>query len=369
MIKTGQKRILFITNGFAEDMVGAELARELLKLEPQLSFFALPIVGHGEPYQQLNIPLIGPHWDLPSQGITYGPDFDVWREIRAGAIQLYLGKIWALFWFRRRADLVIGVGDFLSSVISGLLVKKPYIYVWTMASHFDNIAKHYLKKYAVMIFCRFPQWEHLPEFPVEWVGNPLLDMIETTGETFGLDKNFKTIGVLPGSRVPAYNNLPILIETLAVIAKQQPVNIVFAISPKIDREKFISLAKAQPHFSDRIVFTDKFGDVLNVSDLVLGLSASGNEQAAGLGKPLVTFWGGGHISRSEEFVKWHTKFFMKGSTAVVPPDAKLAAEKVLSLLSDPAKMQEMSDIGIKTNGGKGALSTIAKRIITWLKQN
>ncbi len=197
----------------------------------------------------------------------------------------------------------------------------------------------------------------------------MLDLLKFTNQDLGIDKGLKTIGVLPGSRTAAYNNLPVLISILNQVYQKRPVNLVFAISPKIDRDKFIALAKAQSGYNAKIIYSDNIGDVLTVSDVVLGLSATGNEQAAGMGKPLVTFWGGGHPSRDEAFVSWHTDYFLKGSTLVFPPDPKLVADNILSLLDNPAKMDAMARCGIETNGGKGAIAIIAKRVNEWLKKN
>ena len=359
-----EKSLLFISNGFAEDMVAAALVKELQKTNPPLKICALPIVGDGVPYQKLGVQLIGPHWELPSQGITYGKEFDVWKEIRGGAIHLYLGKMLALLLKRKKFDLVVGVGDFLSSVIAGVFVKKPLVYSWVTASHFDGMAKHFLKKYSVMIFSRWRKWEHLPEFNVEFVGNPNLDTFEISGDDFGIDKSVKTIGVFPGSRAPAYNNLPRLFKILELIQKKTRVNVVFGVSPKLDLESMRARSKALGSY----VFTKKFGDALNVSDLVIALGGCVNEQAAGLGKPVVTFWGGGH-TREEEWVKDHARHFLEGAALVLPPDADLIANNILSLLSDPAKMKKLGERGIELNGGRGGTQIMAQRIIEWLKKN
>lgn len=355
-----QKTILFISNGFAEDLVGAKLIQELCQIDPHLNFLAMPIVGIGEPYKNIGVELLGPHWELPSRGIAYGPEFNLKAELRAGAIKLYLGQIWSLIKNRRKIDFVVVVGDYLGTLISGLFVKKPVTYLWVTLSHFDDLVKYFLKKYVVMIFSRWKQWTHLPEFKVEWLGNPHMDTFEVTGDDFGLDRKLKTIGILPGSRQPAYNNLPVLKEIIQLISAKTKVNFVFALSPQINRAEFEKI--------DGVKLSYKFGDVLVVSDLVLGLAGTGNEQAAGLGKPIVTFWGGG-ASREELLVKGHAEAFLRGAAEVLPPEPNLVANCILSLLSDSARMEEMGRCGREINEGAGATKNIAERITQWLKSN
>jgi len=353
-----RKSILFISNGFAEDTLGANLAKEL----KDFNLSALPIVGLGNPYRHQNIPIIAPCWELPSQGITFGEEFDLFQEVKAGAIQLYLAKAWALWRQRKKFDLVICVGDYLSTMAAGVFAKKSLVYLWVTASHFDPIAKHFLKKYAVMIFSRWRKWEHLPEFKVEFFGNPYMDAVTLAGDDFGLDKDKPCITVLPGAREPAIHNLPKIVKVLELVNNQKPVNVVFALSLKTANEEFLKAAAGRVGWH----VTYDFGDALNNATLVLGLSGTGNEQASGLGKPLVSFWGGGH-SREEGFVKWHQEVFLKGAQILLSPDDPQAiANMILSLLNDPDKMREMGEKGIELNGGTGATQVIAERIKEWL---
>ncbi|MBU0502036.1 MAG: hypothetical protein KJ811_02175, partial [Candidatus Margulisbacteria bacterium] len=215
------KRILFLSNGFAEDTVGANLAKELSGFD----LAALPIVGLGNPYRALNIPILAPCRELPSQGITFGEEFKVWDEIRAGAISLYLKKAWSLFRQRKKFDLVVCTGDYLSTMIAGIFVKKPLVYLWVTASHFDPLAKHFLKKYAAMIFSRWRTWTHLPEFKVEFFGNPYMDAVMISGDDFNLIKDRPTITVLQGTREPAFNNLSKVVQILELVNKQKPINV------------------------------------------------------------------------------------------------------------------------------------------------
>ena len=152
----------------------------------------------------------------------------------------------------------------------------------------------------------------------------------------------------------------ILKEIIKLILARTKVNFVFGLSPRIDRAEFETI--------EGVSLSYKFGDVLAVSDLVLGLAGTGNEQAAGLGKPIVTFWGGGP-SREEELVKGHARAFLKGAAEVLPPEPNLVANTILSLLANSAKMGEMGRRGQEINGGRGSTKLIAERIEQWLKSN
>ena len=62
------KRILFISNGHGEDNHSSYVIETLLQLYPNLELAAMPIVGEGNAYRRLNIPIIGPTQNMPSGG-------------------------------------------------------------------------------------------------------------------------------------------------------------------------------------------------------------------------------------------------------------------------------------------------------------
>src|SRR5690606_4761374 len=70
--KAHARTILFLSNGYGEDTVGARIAQSVQALAgSRLRPVAFPIVGAGDPYRLVGIPVIGPRAHLPSGGFGY----------------------------------------------------------------------------------------------------------------------------------------------------------------------------------------------------------------------------------------------------------------------------------------------------------
>src|SRR4030067_897644 len=91
------------------------------------------------------------------------------------------------------------------------------------------------------------------------------------------------------------------------------------------------------------VVKGKFADVLRRSQVVVGLAGTANEQAGGLGKPLITFPG---LIQGPQFVRMKMRLFDAAAIAV-PPHPEVVARALVDLLRDPATPARMS------RGGRG----------------
>jgi hypothetical protein len=364
------KNVLFISNGFAEDLGAICIIRQLVKIAPEINLFALPIVGSAEHFKGLKVKIIGPHWELPSQGFIHEKEhYNIFMDLKAGAIPLLVGQIWAVLKNRKKFNLVVGIGDYVSIMVNGLLIKKPFFYVWsTLFPVFPPSAIRYLKEYGVKIFPRFKEdLSHLDASgtPKEYVGNPIMDAFEITGEDFGLGKEEKVVGILPGSRQIVYQTLPLLGEAINRISQREKASFLISLSPKLDQNKTESLLRPTLKTA-KVVFSSKFGDILNRSEVVIGLSGTACEQAACLGKPVVTFWGEG-ISRSRAFVEGHAYSILKESAILVEPKAEMIAETVLGLLRDQKRRIQMGEAGKEIMGPQGASKMIAQKIVEYFQ--
>jgi len=54
------KRVLFISNGHGEDNHSSYIIRRLRELAPNVEVAAMPIVGNGNAYRNLQVPILGP---------------------------------------------------------------------------------------------------------------------------------------------------------------------------------------------------------------------------------------------------------------------------------------------------------------------
>ncbi|GAH60658.1 unnamed protein product, partial [marine sediment metagenome] len=58
-MKRFRKRILFLSNGYAEDLIAAAIIEKLVNEVPQIEIKALPLVGEGKAYEPLRILILG----------------------------------------------------------------------------------------------------------------------------------------------------------------------------------------------------------------------------------------------------------------------------------------------------------------------
>ena len=113
------KNILFISNGYAEDLAAIAIIQQLKTIYPEANILALPVVGNAKHFKNLGVKIIGPHWELPSQGVAVGA-LAILKDLLWGAPLLYLGQILSLIRLKN-IDLIVGVGDHLSIVASIVL--------------------------------------------------------------------------------------------------------------------------------------------------------------------------------------------------------------------------------------------------------
>ena len=99
---------------------------------------------------------------------------------------------------------------------------------------------------------------------------------------------------------------------------------------------------------------------MRAADVVVGLAGTANEQAAWLGKPVVTFPGPG-TQATRRFVELQQRLL--GEALVAARDWKDAADVVARLLNDPAERASRGQVGRQRMGDAGAVKKIANKIL------
>jgi len=200
-----------------------------------------------------------------------------------------------------------------------------------------------------------------------------MDALDVTGRSpVGAWRRDPVVALLPGSRDDAYINLGALADCLeqlsrALAPSRQGLVGLVPLAPGLDRERALAVlaergwtrqvpagpspaAPAGGHDSAGTITVEKgaarlriawgmFGDVLLAADLVIGLAGTANEQAAGLGKPVVVFPGPG-IQFNPRFLKAQ-KRLLGDAVAVAPPDPAAVAAEAAAILADDARRQRM----------------------------
>ncbi|MGM3308264.1 lipid-A-disaccharide synthase-related protein [Anabaena sp. WFMT] len=275
-------QLLVLSNGHGEDIIAVRILQELQRLSSPPDIFALPIVGEGRAYQQLNVPCIGSVQTMPSGGFIYMDSRQLMRDVRGGLVQLTWTQIQAIRrWVSSQTKLghkkaILAVGDIvplLFAAVSG----ANYAFVGTAKSEYyvrdevgllprksksarwENFSGSIYHPWERFLMSRrrccavFPRDSLTTQILKKWsipafdLGNPMMDGLESTLRTprfYGADVEQQEIvrplmvTLLPGSRATeAYANWEIImIAVSAMSASWQDRDLVFlgAIAPGLD---------------------------------------------------------------------------------------------------------------------------------------
>ncbi|MDR5698140.1 MAG: hypothetical protein QN135_10625, partial [Armatimonadota bacterium] len=210
----------------------------------------------------------------------------------------------------------------------------------------------------------------------EYVGNLMMDCLQPDGDDFGLPLHAPVVLLLPGSRADAPANLRLLLEAAArVAAVRDDVAFLCALSPTVHSRTLAEKAGAvlagdEIRVLDRqgpavqrglsVRLTRRFADAAVRATVVLGMGGTANEQAAGLGKPVVAFPGPGP-QFTRRFLALQAKLL--GEALVPVADPAQAAAVVLRLLADPTERTRRGEAGRANMGTPGAAKRMADRIL------
>lgn len=231
---------------------------------------------------------------------------------------------------------------------------SPQVWAWR-TGRLERIRK--LTKKVLVIF---PFEEHFYReagVPVEFVGHPLVDLIQASAPrpdflaSLGLDPGAPVVGVLPGSRTSELRRLlPTLVEAARRIRASVPAaQFLFARAPHLD-DRLFAPARA---LTGSAMVEHQTDSVLAASDVVLTASGTATVQTALHDKPMVVVYRVSPLEYSigRRFVKVDT-FAMVNLIAghrLVPeliqddftPEA--VAREAVSMLTDHARAAAIRD--------------------------
>jgi hypothetical protein len=363
------KRILFLSNGHGEDGIAATLIKELKKTSPNLTISALPVVGEGKALEGLGIEILGSRRALPSGGFIYHNLPNLLKDLSSGLLTNTFSQIGILRSLKGQFDLVVAIGDIVV-MVGAVLTQTPFIFVGCAKSDYYDYSytpweKWLLKRYCKMAFPRdVLTTDNLRKegIKAEFVGNPMMDAINPIGDLLGADPSSIVVGFLPGTREDAFLNLEDLVKVTRKVLDfktgTKPVEFLVALAENLDAARALKLIPAE--LPVRII-QGKFAEVLNRSDIIVGLSGTGNEQAVGMGKPVVCFPGRG-VQHTRKFAQ-DKKQLLGDSISLVDADPSIVAQEVWTIIKDPARQEAMREVGRERMGDKGAARKIAEFIL------
>ena len=280
-------KLLCLSNGHGEDAIAIRILKQLQQHPNPPKIAALPIVGEGQAYTELGIPIVAPTRKMPSGGFIYMDGRHLWRDVQNGLLQLLWSQFKAVQAWKQQGGVVLAVGDIVPLLLAWLS-GATYAFVGTAKS------EYYIRDEAGMLprKSRSQRWEgwsgsvYLPwerwligrprckaVFPrdslttetlLKWpipaldLGNPMMDDLETEtpkpvfyqadAEKMEQERSL-TITLLPGSRAPeAYENWEKIVFALAGVMetfRHQGVVFLGAIAPNLSLDPLRQTLESQ----------------------------------------------------------------------------------------------------------------------------
>ena len=385
------KNIMVVSNGHGEDLIAANLIESLIDYGNQdMSISVLPTVGKGDRFEKLPVDILGPRENLPSGGFARNSFKNFLADIKGGLFSNTYKQIKALRNKKNKVDLSIVVGDVYILLLTGFFTGGQIIFFPTAKSEYIHghykIEKYLMKKYTDLVLPRDEKTkENLNKYGIntEFYGNLMMDCFEIKNIDFNLRDESIKVGILPGSRVEAYDNMLDFIKVIEELEnlKENKYDFLTAVAGNFSVDKLkerlndidwsitepddqhIKLKiKSRSHLSEISIIYNGFGDVLDQAKLFLGMAGTANEQAAGMGKPVITFPGTG-AQFDFEFAADQKRLLGEG-VKFMDRNFKNVAYSLLELLEDENEYQKRSKAGQKRMGQRGAIDKISKKIQT-----
>ena len=352
---------LAVSNGHGEDLIAAEVIRHL----DDVDAVAYPLVGSGQAYPP-SVRLLDPRRVFPSGGFAFRNGLrGLNSDLRAGFVRFWLAQRRALRAQRGRFALAMAVGDPYCLAMA-LLAGAPTVLVASADSvlhaPYGPLPLRVLRR-AVRVFTRDePTAADLRRrgIPAVCLGNVMLDCLQPTEADFTVAGEHPVVTLLPGSRADAPRNAALLAEVAARIARARPdVQFLLSLAPTVEEETVVQALRRVQVGTARLAFTRTFAPAVRRADVVVGLAGTANEQAAGLGKPVVAFPGPGP-QFTARFLSLQRRLL--GEAIVAASGVDQAAEAVLHLLASPQERARRGQAGRERMGAPGAAARIAAEI-------
>ena len=282
------KTIMIVAGEASGDMHGANLVREMLKIDPALNFYGIG----GNKLREEGVELLANASDMAVVGLT-----EVISKL--GSILKIMGMMNRSL-DERLPDLVILIDypDFnipLAKAAKKRGIKVFYYIspqVWAWRKGRIGQIKKTVDKMAVILPFEVDTYGQ-EGFAVNYVGHPLLDLVklnyskQESRKKFGLAENKITIGILPGSRLSEVRKLmPELLRAAEILTQRMP-DVQFVL-PLADTLEEIIITDIISGFNVKVkIISGHTYDVISCADLALVASGTATLETALLGVPMI----------------------------------------------------------------------------------
>ncbi|MBC7476023.1 MAG: hypothetical protein H7263_17200 [Candidatus Sericytochromatia bacterium] len=389
--------VLFVSNGEAEDAIALSLIRYWLYFREEDRVAALAIAGTGKQYLANDIPLISQPMQMPSNGFAYQNWRLLYQDFEAGLFSHIRRQYKSLKKLSNQIDYIVGVGDIVP-VIASRILKKPSSFVGcamsdyyinpqkSTTSSYSGLKRSFLKNMNTLVFPRdLLTTNNLIRLGVraEYLGNPMLDCIQYNKNLdLKLNPENHIIAILPGSHDDARNNFRIIMSLVEKMKFDKPLIFLVAVADKEDIPRYGKdlsksnwfIQKSSPRHTvwknnkDQLhLLSGYFGNILMTSHAVIGTSGTGNEQAAGIGIPVISF-PCGSIQYTKRFGEAQKRLLGKSLSYInnSSPSSDLLLKHLNIALTNTQYREQVKNNAIERFGDFGASERIVSRIVQTL---
>ena len=390
--------LLIVSNGGAEDLIGAALARELRGIAP-MDVLALPLVGAGAAYSGA-ARLAGPTLNLPSGGFPFGSLGNLRADLKAGLIGTSLRQGLAAWRTGGQVDRVVVVGDSFALTVGTLAARQmthsgprlPLFHLQPLVSRLYGegmTLPDHLRELNALGANAFMPWEvalgrrarrvytrdaasarYLALWGVNaaYRGSFAMDVLPAPERSLEnvLDHR-PLLALMPGGRGDARESLPIMLDAAARLPNMQgvvtwpkdwadlPALPGWTLEIQSDMQAVLKRGDTQVW-----LLRGAFSAVLHAARLSVGTAGTASEQAAGLGVPVVGFATGGP-QYTPGFARRQSRLLRLALT-LTEADAGAVAAALDRLDTQPERYRAAVQAGQERIGQVGALKQIAAEI-------
>lgn len=395
-------KLLCLSNGHGEDKIAARILAELQKVSPGAELQALPIVGTGQAYRRIQVPIWGEVKVLPSGGFLNMDSRQLWRDLQGGLVGLTLAQWRSTQQWAASGGQILAVGD-LVPLLLARLSGASYGFVGTAKSEYylrdsgGEILAHRRGSLEARTGGWYLPWERwllqpphcAAVFPrdsltcgqlrkfgiaVQDLGNPMMD--DVVAQPVPKSEGELVVTLLPGSRPPeVYRNWTRILAAVESLAAAWPgeVRAIAAIDPALDLSPFrASLQEWQPGAPGQWgncwqqgrtsvhLCLDRYAACLAAGEVAVAMAGTATEQFVGQGKAAFTWPGEG-----PQF----TRLFAERQRDLLGASIRLVAEpglvgrSIVELMGDRELRQHIEANGRLRMGKAGAAQGIAEYLV------
>ena len=286
------KTILIVAGEASGDMHGASLVREMLKIDPFLSFYGIG----GNKMQEAGVQLLVNASETAVVGLTeviskFGTLFRIIRQVKK-----------SLDVMKPQLVILIDYPDFNLNFVAPAAKKRgikifyyisPQVWAWRKSRIYK--IKRLVDKMAVILPFEVDTYAE-KGFAVDYVGHPLLDLVkpayskQESLKKFNLYESKTTIGLLPGSRLSeVIKLLPEMLRAAEILA-QKIQNVQF-ILPLADTLEEKTVGDIISGFSVKVkVISGHTYDAVSCCELAIVASGTATLETALLGVPMIIIY-------------------------------------------------------------------------------